>query len=75
MTAGMGAGVACAALGWILVITRSADPNYLSGVGSFLAMVGGGGAGCDRGRDAQGVPPLEGLRGRIARPGHQHEYS
>ena len=41
MTAGIGAGVACAALGWVLVHVRSADPNYLSGVGSFLAMVGG----------------------------------
>ena len=41
MTAGVGAGVVCTALGWILVHVRSADPNYLSGVGSFLAMLGG----------------------------------
>jgi len=41
MTAGIGAGVACAALGWIAVHVRSADPNYLSGVGSFLALLGG----------------------------------
>ena len=41
VTAGVGAGVACAALGWIAVHVRSADNNYLSGVGSFLALVGG----------------------------------
>jgi len=41
MTAGVGAGVACTAFGWIAVHVRSADPNYLSGVGSFLAMTGG----------------------------------
>ena len=40
-TAGIGAGVACAAFGWIAVHVRSADPNYLSGIGSFLALVGG----------------------------------
>ena len=41
ITAGVGAGVACAALGWIAVHVRSADNNYLSGVGSFLALLGG----------------------------------
>ena len=41
ITAGIGAGVACAAFGWIAVHVRSADPNYLSGVGSFLALTGG----------------------------------
>ena len=41
MTAGIGSGVACAALAWILVHVRSADPKYFSGVGSFLAMLGG----------------------------------
>jgi len=41
VTAGVGAGVACAAFGWIAVHVRSADPNYLSGVGSFLALLGG----------------------------------
>ena len=41
ITAGLGAGVACTAFGWIFVHVRSADPNYLSGVGSFLTLVGG----------------------------------
>ena len=41
MTAGVGAGVACAAFAWIAVHVRSADPKYLSGVGSFLTLVGG----------------------------------
>lgn len=41
ITAGIGAGVACAACGWIAVHVRSADPNYLSGIGSFLALLGG----------------------------------
>lgn len=40
-TAGIGAGVACAAFGWIAVHVRSADPNYLSGVGSFMTLLGG----------------------------------
>ncbi|MCY3851136.1 MAG: ABC transporter permease subunit [Acidimicrobiaceae bacterium] len=40
-TAGIGAGVATAAFGWIFVQVRSADPNYVSGVGSFLTMIGG----------------------------------
>ena len=41
VTAGVGAGVACTAFGWIFVHVRSADPHYLSGVGSFLTLVGG----------------------------------
>ena len=41
ITAGVGAGVACVALGWIFTHVRSADPSYFSGIGSFLAMVGG----------------------------------
>ena len=41
ITAGVGAGVACAAFGWIAVHVRSADPNYLSGIGSFLTLLGG----------------------------------
>ncbi len=41
ITAGVGAGIACVGLGWILTHVRSADDNYLSGVGSFLAVVGG----------------------------------
>ena len=40
-SAGVGAGVACAAFGWIAVHVRSADPNYLSGVGSFMTLLGG----------------------------------
>ena len=40
-SAGIGAGVACAAFGWIAVHVRSADPNYLSGVGSFMTLLGG----------------------------------
>ncbi len=40
-TAGIGAGVVCASAGWIAVHVRSADPNYLSGVGSFLTLLGG----------------------------------
>ena len=40
-TAGVGAGIAAVALGWVLVQVRSADPNYVSGVGSFLTMLGG----------------------------------
>lgn len=41
ITAGIGAGVACIGFGWIFSHVRSADENYVSGVGSFLAMVGG----------------------------------
>ncbi len=41
ISAGMGAGVACAAFGWIAVHVRSADPKYLSGIGSFLTLLGG----------------------------------
>ena len=41
VTAGIGVGVAAAAFNWIFVHVRSADPNYVSGVGSFLTMVGG----------------------------------
>ena len=41
VTAGVGTGVACTAFGWIFVHVRSADANYLSGVGSFLTLVGG----------------------------------
>ena len=39
--AGIGAGCACVGLGWILTHVRSADDNYISGVGSFLAVIGG----------------------------------
>ena len=41
VTAGIGVGVAAVAFNWIFVHVRSADSNYVSGVGSFLAMVGG----------------------------------
>ncbi len=41
ITAGVGAGIVCVAFGWVFTQVRSADDNYLSGVGSFFAMVGG----------------------------------
>lgn len=41
ITAGVGAGIVCVTFGWVFTQVRSADDNYLSGVGSFLAMVGG----------------------------------
>ena len=41
VTAGIGVGVAAVAFNWIFVHVRAADPNYVSGVGSFLTMVGG----------------------------------
>ncbi len=41
VTAGIGSGAACVGLGWVLTHVRSADSGYVSGVGSFLAVVGG----------------------------------
>lgn len=41
VTAGVGAGIVCVAFGWIFTHVRSADDLYLSGAGSFLAMVAG----------------------------------
>ena len=41
ITAGIGAGATCVAFGWIFTQVRSADPDYVSGIGSFLAMAGG----------------------------------
>ena len=41
VTAGFGVGVAAVGFSWIFVHVRSADPNYVSGVGSFLTMIGG----------------------------------
>ena len=41
ITAGLGTGVTVLALMWILVQVRSADPGYLSGVGSFMALIAG----------------------------------
>ena len=41
ITAGIGAGIASIAAAWIATLVRSADHNYVSGMGSFLAFVGG----------------------------------
>ena len=41
ITAGLGAGVSCVAFAWVATHVRSADPSYVSGVGSFFTMVGG----------------------------------
>ena len=41
ITAGIGAGATCVGFGWIFTHVRSADPDYVSGIGSFLAMAGG----------------------------------
>lgn len=41
ITAGVGAGSMALALAWILVQVRSADPGYLSGVGSFMTLIAG----------------------------------
>ena len=41
ITAGIGAGAACVGFGWIFTHVRSADPDYVSGIGAFLAMAGG----------------------------------
>lgn len=41
VTAGVGVGIASIALAWILTHVRSADPNYVTGIGSFLAMTAG----------------------------------
>ena len=40
-TAGVGVGIVGIALGWTLTLVRSADDNYLSGIGVFLTMTGG----------------------------------
>ena len=40
-TAGIGVGIVVVALGWVLVLVRSADDNYLSGIGAFMTMGGG----------------------------------
>ena len=40
-TAGFGAGAAGTALAWIFTHVRSGHPKFVSGIGSFLAMVGG----------------------------------
>ncbi len=41
ITAGTGAGIALVSIGWIATQVRSADPNYVSGVGSFVALIAG----------------------------------
>lgn len=41
VTAGIGFAISMVALCWIMIHVRSADPNYLSGIGSFLTLVGG----------------------------------
>ncbi|MCP3989506.1 MAG: ABC transporter permease subunit [Actinomycetia bacterium] len=41
ITAGIGAGVAGASMGWIMTLVRASDPNYVSGIGAFLAMCSG----------------------------------
>jgi len=41
IAAGCGAGIVTIALGWIFTFVRNADPNFLSGIGSFLVLMGG----------------------------------
>ena len=41
ITAGIGAGAACVGFGWIFTHVRSADDEFVSGVGAFLAIAGG----------------------------------
>ena len=41
LLAGLGAGAAAVPMAWIATHVRSADPNYVSGIGSFLAMCAG----------------------------------
>lgn len=41
VTAGVGAGISAIAFGWIFTFVRNGDPNFFSGYGSFLSMLGG----------------------------------
>ena len=41
LVAGLGSGVAAIAFAWIFTQVRSADPNFVSGIGSFLTLSGG----------------------------------
>ncbi|NND13022.1 MAG: ABC transporter permease subunit [Acidimicrobiia bacterium] len=41
IVAGIGAGIAAISLAWIITHVRSANPNYVSGIGAFLTMMGG----------------------------------
>lgn len=40
-SAGIGAGIAAIAFAWIFTFIRNADANFISGVGSFLTLMGG----------------------------------
>ncbi|MDE0067126.1 MAG: ABC transporter permease subunit [Acidimicrobiaceae bacterium] len=41
IVAGVGTGIVCVGFAWVLTHVRSADDSYFSGIGSFLAVVGG----------------------------------
>jgi hypothetical protein len=41
VTAGLGFGITAIALSWIFTFVRYADPNFISGVGSFITLMGG----------------------------------
>ncbi len=41
ISAGIGAGAACVGFAWIFTHVRSADPDYVAGIGAFLALAGG----------------------------------
>ena len=41
VTAGLGLGVASIAFAWIFTHVRSGDPQFLTGIGAFLTMLGG----------------------------------
>ncbi|MGB8361566.1 MAG: ABC transporter permease subunit [Acidimicrobiia bacterium] len=41
ITAGLGTGIAAIAFAWIFTFVRNGDPNFYSGVGSFMSMMGG----------------------------------
>ena len=41
VTASVGIGIACIPIAWIATHTRSADPNYFTGVGAFLTICSG----------------------------------
>ena len=41
IVAGVGAGIVCIGCGWVLTHVRSADDSYFSGIGAFLAIMGG----------------------------------
>lgn len=41
VTAGIGTGIALVGSAWILTFVRNADPNFVSGIGSFITVLGG----------------------------------